>query len=344
MFQFVNPHGTIELDVKGQRQGGGLAGRNQLAVHPAPRRLDQGHHQNRPDDHDRRLARPRRVELHAPAGRRRQRRQADRPADEHAGAEVMFRLPGRLSAALARAGLGRGLSTTCLRARRHPDLSGFWSLTRGKPVRDPALEAKFPPNTVILDDTGGAELPIGDYGGLKPKPAALAAAKAWKPADDMTLEKVCSPPSIIYALQGPFPIEIFQGTELIVMKLEYYDLVRIIFMNRKEHLPPDAPHSKVGDSIGRWEGDTLVVDTTHLLAGHHHQQRPCPWRQRARGRALQAQRRQKDADSHPGIRGSRYAGKPRRTLHLLDGAAGRPRLSLRVRPALCRELFKAKPQ
>ncbi|MDP3738804.1 MAG: hypothetical protein Q8R02_15525 [Hyphomonadaceae bacterium] len=148
----------------------------------------------------------------------------------------------------------------------HPDLSGFWSLNRGKPVRDPALAAKLPADTVIVDDTGGPELPIGDYGGLKPKPEALAIAKAWKPADDMTLDKVCAPPSIIYALQGPFPIEIFQGTELIVMKLEYYDMVRIIFMNRAEHLPPEVPHTKVGDSIGRWEGDTLVVDTTHLLA------------------------------------------------------------------------------
>jgi len=148
----------------------------------------------------------------------------------------------------------------------HPDLSGFWSLNRGKPVRDPVLAAKLPADTVIVDDTGGAELPIGDYGGLKPKPKALAVAKAWKPADDMTLDKVCSPPSIIYALQGPFPIEIYQGTELIVMKLEYYDMVRIIFMNRTEHLPPDAPHTKVGDSIGHWESDTLVVDTTHLEA------------------------------------------------------------------------------
>jgi hypothetical protein len=178
---------------------------------------------------------------------------------------MMFRLPSRLSGALGALALLAVCSEPAFAQGAHPDLSGFWSLTRGKPVRDPALEGKFPPNTVVLDDTGGPELPIGDYGGLKPKPAALAAAKAWKPADDMTLEKVCSPPSIIYALQGPFPIEIFQGTELIVMKLEYYDLVRIIFMNRKEHLPPDAPHSKVGDSIGRWEGDTLVVDTTHLL-------------------------------------------------------------------------------
>jgi hypothetical protein len=151
-------------------------------------------------------------------------------------------------------------------SQARPDLSGFWSLNRGRPVRDPVLAARIPAGTVIVDDTGGPELPIGDYGGLKPKPEALAVAKAWKPADDMTLDKVCSPPSIIYALQGPFPIEIFQGTALIVMKLEYYDMVRIIFMNRTEHLPPDAPHTKVGDSIGHWEGDTLVVDTTHLLA------------------------------------------------------------------------------
>lgn len=35
----------------------------------------------------------------------------------------------------------------------------------------------------------------------------------------------------------------------------------------KPHPPATAPHSRVGHSIGRREGDTLIVDTTHLLSG-----------------------------------------------------------------------------
>jgi hypothetical protein len=48
------------------------------------------------------------------------------------------------------------------------------------------------------------------------------------------------------------------------MRLEYYDMVRIIFMDGRSHPPANAPHTKVGHSVGRWDGATLVVDTTHL--------------------------------------------------------------------------------
>lgn len=150
--------------------------------------------------------------------------------------------------------------------KKRPDLSGYWELSRKQHPPDPGLIAKLPPNTVIIDDTGAPELPPGDYGGLKVKPAALAAARAWKPEDDMTLSKACQPPSIVYATQGPFPFEIHQGTDLIVFKYEYFDLVRVIFMDGRGHPPPEAPHSKTGHSIGYWDGDELVVDTTHLSA------------------------------------------------------------------------------
>lgn len=146
---------------------------------------------------------------------------------------------------------------------KRPDLSGFWDLAPNvKP--DEKLMSLLAPNTVVLQDTGAIELPAKDFGGLKVKPKALEAALAWKPLDDMTISKVCQPPSIVYAMQGPFPMEIYQGTELIVFKLEYYDMVRIVFMDGRGHPPPDAPHSKTGHSIGRWEGDILVVETTHL--------------------------------------------------------------------------------
>jgi hypothetical protein len=147
---------------------------------------------------------------------------------------------------------------------KHPNLSGFWMLAGGKPVEDPALKAKISPNTVILADTGAAEFGVMEFGGLKLTPSAMAAAKAWDSKQDMSVSNACRIPSIIYAMQGPFPIEIFQGTEMTVIRLEYFDMARVIFTDGRKHQPEGAPVTKVGDSIGHWEGDTLVVDTIHL--------------------------------------------------------------------------------
>ena len=147
-------------------------------------------------------------------------------------------------------------------AHAHPDLSGFWNLSMRIP-RDKQLMDQLPANTVVLNDTGPVELPPGDFGGLKVKPAALAAARAWKPLDDMTLSKACRAPSIVYAMQGPFPMEIYQGTEFIIFKLEYFDMVRIVFMDGRK-APEDVPDTSSGYSVGHWEGNTLVVETTHL--------------------------------------------------------------------------------
>ncbi len=57
----------------------------------------------------------------------------------------------------------------------------------------------------------------------------------------MSLTNACKPPSIIYAMQGPFPLEIYQGTELIVIKLEYFDMMRVVFMDGRK---PDADHAR----------------------------------------------------------------------------------------------------
>ena len=147
----------------------------------------------------------------------------------------------------------------------HPDLSGYWDLDARIP-RDAALMKKIAPDTAVLDDTGPVEFPRGEYGGLKLKPAAKDAADKWDPREDLTVAKACSPPSIVYAMQGPFPIQIDQGRDIVVIRLQYYDMVRIVFTDGRKHLPTSAPHTKVGDSVGHWEGDTLVVDTDHLEA------------------------------------------------------------------------------
>jgi len=147
---------------------------------------------------------------------------------------------------------------------KHPDLSGYWNAPfKGYPMPED-MKAKLPPDTVVLEDTGAAEFPRGVYGGLKLTQKALDHAKDWQPTDDMTIARVCQPQSIMYTVQGPFPFEIIQAPGLIVFKYEYYDQYRLIYTDGRGHLPPDAPHTKMGDSIGHWEGDELVVDTTHL--------------------------------------------------------------------------------
>lgn len=170
-----------------------------------------------------------------------------------------MRMPARLLPAL----LALALPASAI-AQEHPDLSGFWMLSMPLPANDSALIAKLPPDTAVIDDTGVAEFPVNVYGGLKLKPDALAAASKWKPADEMTLSRVCAAPSIIYSMQGPFPFELHQSPQMIVIKYEYFDQVRIIFMDGRAHPPADAPHSKMGHSVGRWDGKELVIDTTHI--------------------------------------------------------------------------------
>lgn len=151
-------------------------------------------------------------------------------------------------------------------AMAEPDLRGFWNLSFGAEQPPADLIAKLPANTVVIEDTGVVEFPKDEYGGLKMKPEALAKATAWQPEDDMLVSRVCLAPSIVYALQGPFPFEVYQTPDLIVLKYEYFDQVRLIHMDGRGHPPADAPHSKMGHSIGRWDGDELVIDTTHIAA------------------------------------------------------------------------------
>ena len=59
---------------------------------------------------------------------------------------------------------------------------------------------------------------------------------------------------------GLFPMQIVQTPKTIVMLYEYMNSQRTIAINAKH--PDDLEPSFMGDSVGRWEGDTLVVDVT----------------------------------------------------------------------------------
>jgi hypothetical protein len=62
------------------------------------------------------------------------------------------------------------------------------------------------------------------------------------------------------SLLGLFPTQIVQTPEIIVILYEYMNASRVIHMNEKH--PDDLVPSYMGDSVGHWEGDTLVVDIT----------------------------------------------------------------------------------
>ena len=64
-------------------------------------------------------------------------------------------------------------------------------------------------------------------------------------------------------MEQPYPMDFVQQGENIVLRTEEYDIGRTIHMDADES-PVDQPRSPLGYSVGRWEGDTLVVTTTRL--------------------------------------------------------------------------------
>ena len=72
-------------------------------------------------------------------------------------------------------------------------------------------------------------------------------------------ELQCYRPGVPRANYMPFPFQIFQTPEQILIVYEYKGALRTIYMNSKDEAPSDT---WMGWSKGRWEGDTLVVDVT----------------------------------------------------------------------------------
>ena len=58
-------------------------------------------------------------------------------------------------------------------------------------------------------------------------------------------------------------LQIVQGAGYMVIETEMVHDARVVALNGRPH-PPASIHQWFGDSIGHWEGDTLVVDTTNF--------------------------------------------------------------------------------
>jgi hypothetical protein len=75
-----------------------------------------------------------------------------------------------------------------------------------------------------------------------------------------TLGTDCKPLGIPQTYITPYPFQIVQRPNLLVMIFEYPNTFRMIPLDGRSH-PDDPDPSWMGNGVGRWEGDTLVIDT-----------------------------------------------------------------------------------
>jgi hypothetical protein len=91
--------------------------------------------------------------------------------------------------------------------------------------------------------------------------AAKQAAATFNPTEETTAVG-CTPKGMPYLMSNPAPIEFIDRGGVILLRLEEYDTVRTIHMSANGG--EDAPKTLLGYSTGRWDGNTLVVDTSRI--------------------------------------------------------------------------------
>jgi len=145
-----------------------------------------------------------------------------------------------------------------------PNLTGIWQAmntanwdlqaheAKMGPVVSLAAAFSVPPGAGVVE---GNEIPyLPDA--LKKKQANAANWMALDP------EVKCYMAGIPRATYQPFPFQIVQSQTTVVMSYEFSSASRIIRMGTNEKSPAPA---WMGWNVGRWEGDTLVVDVTDQM-------------------------------------------------------------------------------
>ena len=196
----------------------------------------------------------------------------------------------KLATALASAVLGATLaafvvpvvgqapvSTVPRLANGKPDLNGIWQALNEANfdiqmhVARPAMALRAGPHgpvpaaaVVALGAVGAVPPGVGVVEGdaLPYRPEALATKREnqanWLTRDP---EVKCYLPGIPRATYMPYPFQIVHSASNLLIAYEYAGAVRDIFMTDPGPAPVD---SWMGQSVGRWEGDTLIVDVTAL--------------------------------------------------------------------------------
>jgi len=157
----------------------------------------------------------------------------------------------------------------------HPDLNGIWQVVNTanydiEPhVARPAMALRegpygpLPAAPVLALGAVGAVpggLGVVEGGEIPYKPEALKQRNEnrakWLELDP---EIKCYLPGVPRATYMPFPFQIFQSDSAIFIAYEYAGGVRNVYLKDPGPAPIDT---WMGQSVGRWEGETLVIEAT----------------------------------------------------------------------------------
>jgi hypothetical protein len=104
--------------------------------------------------------------------------------------------------------------------------------------------------------------PPAFWGPPPPLTASAAAVRAaFNPLEDDPTQN-CAPKGMPYIMEQPYPIELVKDGDDVLLRMEEYDTVRRIRMSSTA--PSSTVATLLGESSGRWDGETLVVTTTNL--------------------------------------------------------------------------------
>lgn len=162
-------------------------------------------------------------------------------------------------------------------ADEKPDFNGIWQAIGSAHWNIEPHAADFSP-LVELGAIGAIPAGLGIVeGGSIPYTSQARAKQQENRADWLSLDPVvkCYMPGVPRATYLPFPFQIIQSPDHVVMAYEFASASRIVYMDRPDFEAPIL--SWMGHSRGHFEGDSLVIDVTDQVpdtwldrAGNHH--------------------------------------------------------------------------
>ena len=150
-----------------------------------------------------------------------------------------------------------------------PDLSGIWQTPRGAagaglPGAAPAPPPPLPPDGIPIATFGNAGSGFKDGLPYQPWAAELVKKRMADNSKDNP-DAHCLPMGFLQFHNHPEPRKIIQTPGVLLMIYEANSGLRQIFTDGRSLPGKDAEPWWYGYSVGKWEGDTLVVETTGFI-------------------------------------------------------------------------------